>query len=250
MIEVSKHVKERIDRLIVEFEKLVKRRFSVCTSLTVGDKVYRGVDTTKQFLKELKGLRKEMDEQKSWLFEGTFEEVQANIFRYIEDFFEYIPVQSTHEVVRNVTVQKQLMQELRRAINDPKLACEATITMNAIRTAKHSSWAQEDSYFDNKTFKLIRSKEEFEETLKRIKANYLGHELTPGFFKTFKHIRVAYEEISFDAQYRKKGIFRKYKTLAKDPYFFYGQKQVFDFWHGVTPTAIYYVFIGDIESAD
>ena len=250
MIEVSSHVKERIDRLISEYENLVKQNRCVCTSITVDNVTYEGVDATKQFVEELKRFRKEIDEQKSRLFEGTFEEVQTKIFRYVKSFFECLPVSSTYEVIRTVHVQKQLMQALRKARKNPALSNEATLAMSAIKSAKHTCWAQDDSYFDNKTFKLVHTSEEFESTLKRIKENYLGRELTPGFSKCFKHIRVAFEEISFDTQYRQKGIFREYKAYAKDPHFFYGQKRVFDFWHGVTPTAIYYVFIEDIASVD
>lgn len=243
IIIIPEHVKNRVDRIIAEYEKLLKQNRAIFHKISVNGVDYSGVDTTKYYVEHLKAFRKELDEQKGHLFTGTPEEIQASIKRYIEDFYDALSMEAIYEVNRNVFIQKQLMKALRKAKRDPELANEVTMILQVINTAKTSSWGQDDESFDTKYFKLVHSEEAFEQIVEKAKPNYIGWELTPGTIEPFKHIRVAFVEIPFREQYRKKGIYRTYKSKSKKRTFWYGENKVFDFWNDITRTCTYYVYI-------
>lgn len=243
IIIIPEHVKNRVERIIVEYEKLLKQKRPIFHKVSANGVDYYGVDTTRYYVEHLKEFRKELDEQKSPLFTGTQEEIQAKIKRYIEDFYDALSKDAIYEVKRNVFVQKQLMKTLRKVKRDTELANEATMLLQVINTAKTSSWGQDDEYFDTKYFKLVHSEEEFEKIIEKAKPGLHGWELTPGTIEPFKHIRVAFVEVPFHEQYRKKGIYRAYQTNSKKRDFWYGENEVFDFWNDITHTCTYYVYI-------
>lgn len=243
IIIVPEHVKNRVDRIIAEYEKMLKQKVAIFNQVTANGINYYGVDTTKYYVEHLKEFRKELDEQKSPLFTGTQEEIQQKIYCYIEDFYEALSMNSIYEVNRNIFTQKQLMKALRRAKKNSEFAEEARMLMHVIETAKISSWGQDDESYDTKYFKLVHSEEKFEQIIENAKPNLRGWELTPGSFDQFKHIRVAFVEVPFHEQYRKKSIYRAFKSNRKNRNFFNGMNKVFDFWNNITRTCIYYVYI-------
>lgn len=243
MIIIPEHVKNRVDRIIAEYEKLLKQNRAIFHKISVNGVDYSGVDTTKYYIEHLKTFRRELDEQKSPLFTGTPEEIQAKIKDYIEDFYDALGMDSIYEVNRDVFTQKQLMKALRKAKRDSELVNEVTMLLQVINTAKTSSWGQDDAYFDTKYFKLVHSEEAFEQIVKKAELDYLGCELTPGTIEPFQHIRVAFEEIPFYKQYRKKGIYRTFKSKSKNRDFWDGENKVFDFWNDITRTCTYFVYI-------
>ena len=243
IIIIPEHVKNRVDRIIAEYEKMLTQKRAIFHKVSANGVDYYGVDTTRYYVEHLKEFRKELDEQKSPLFTGTPEEIQAKIKRYIEDFYDALSIDAIYEVNKNVFTQKQLMKALRKARKDPKFENDAIMLMHFINAAKSSSWGQDDENFDTKYFKLVHSKEEFEEIIRRAEPNLLGWELTPGTIDPFKHIRVAFVEVPFHEQYRKKGIYRAYQAKAKKHDFWHGENKVFDFWNDITRTCTYYVYI-------
>lgn len=243
MIIIPEHVKKCVERIIAEYEKLLKQKQPIFQKVSVNGVDYYGVDTTRYYVEHLKEFRQELDEQKSPLFTGTQEEIQGKIKHYIEDFYDALSMDAIYAVKRNVFVQKQLIKTLKRANRNSELSKEALMLMHVIGTAKTSSWGQDDAYFDTKYFKLVHSEEEFEQIIEKAKPNLRGWELTPGTIEPFKHIRVAFVEVPFHEQYRKKGIYRAYQTKSKKHDFWYGENEIFDFWNDITPTCTYYVYI-------
>lgn len=243
IIIIPEHVKEHVDRIIKEYEKLLKQNVAIFSRVSVNGTDYYGTDTTKYYIESLKKFREELDKQESPLFNGTPEEIQINIYHHIMDFYDALSMDSIYEIKRNVFTQKQLLKALRKAAKNPETEKEARMMLHVINTAKTSSWGQDDEIYDTKYFKLVRSLEEFEGHLAMAEQKNRGWELTPGSLEPFKHIRVAFEEVPFQTQCRKKGVYRKYKTNVRQGDFFDGKHRVFDFWNGISSTCIYYVYM-------
>ena len=243
IIIIPEHVKERVDRIIAEYEKLLKQKVAIFQRVSANGTDYYGTDTTKYYVETLKKFREELDKQESPIFNGTPEEIQMKIYQYIMEHYDALSMSSIYEINRDVFTQKQLLKELRKAANNPETEKEARMMMQIIKTAKTSSWGQDDEFYDTKYFKLVRSLEEFESHISMAEHKNRGWELTPGSIEPFKQIRVAFEEVPFQTQYRKKGVYRTYKKNAKHSDFFDGKHHIFNFWNGISSTCIYYVYM-------
>lgn len=243
MIIIPECVKTKVDKLIAEYEKILKRGEAIYAQVTWNGVDYFGADTTKCHLEILRQFRKDLDEQKSSLYSESEEEIQRQIYLRVCDFFEPLSCKAIEEVTHDVTVQKQLGKALRKAARNEEMGWEAKSLLAMIKDAKHSCWSQDDEHINRKIFKLVKTEEEFNRLFAPEQKGRV-EELTPGEINPFKNIRVAFSAIPFRTQYRKKGIWRTYDFRRRhDRDFFDGAHKVFNFWNDVTETAIYYVYV-------
>lgn len=239
---VPDHVKELVDRLIVEYERAYCDGEVFCTSVTIGDRVYKGQDTTKYYLDVIREFRSSLNAEEGPLFEGDSKQVIKNIYYKIVRFYDQISFKAVCRVKNTVECQKQLMLALGKARNVSYMQPEADFMLDFITDAAFSSWDQSDSYVDKRVFVLVKTEEKFEEYLK---SNEIL-ELTPGEYKPFSKIRVAFKELSEMEVYQRKNIYRKYvsfwnkyrKSEQADEYF-----RMLNFWNDIAKTGIYYVFV-------
>lgn len=248
MYKVPTHVKAQVNRIIREYEILVHQGHKIALEVFRNNRMYFGVETTEYFLESIKHFRKLLDNQGEYLICQTEEEFRKKVYIKICEFCKPLSETAILRITHSYTCQGQLEDALRAARKDPNLYYEAKFISWFISNACTQHWCDVDETIKCKEFKLVRSKETFENMLSS-QGKCPTIEITQSGKIPFAHFRVAIQKFSIEDCYRKKSKLREYRNFWEGSHNveeFSTDYDIFNMWNNVSETGVYYVYIPEI----
>ena len=250
------YLPESIERTLARIEEIYKRdvktKKSYYHSITKNGKTYTGTDTVKIQLENFKEFKASLENGTSEFLvcqEGQEEKAKIRLMRAIWEFYEPLSYNNTCIIDKDVYIQRGLRKRIQYLRAQKQTQEEAENLLGFLDNAHSSSWGQEDDHYKIRDFRLVKSKEEFEEILEKFHAK----ELTgcKNLIVDYTTIRVALLTVDWKTIYKKKGIYEDFqrfcKEYSRDIHFGEAWK-VFNIWHDVRETAIYYIYAPKVEN--
>lgn len=247
MIFLSESIERILERISEAYKRDIKKRTSYYSSISKNGKIYTGTDTVKiqlEYFEEFKSSLENGTNQLLVCKEGKEDEAKIRLMHAIFEWYEPLSMDDISRIENEVYIQRGLRKRIERLSNECKTKKEALNLLEFIDNAYCSSWGQEDANYKIKDFRLVESKEDFEKILKESNG---AEELTTSKYLAidFSTIRVALVPIDCITIYKKKGIFEDYKRFCKEHIGvmnFDNAFKMFNLWHDVRETAIYYIY--------
>lgn len=176
--------------------------------------------------------------------EGQADEAKIHLMEEIKKYYSPMPMREVYRMIHSVEIERGLSSRLIQLKELPRTKAEATRLLTFMNTAQFSCWGQVDENIEMKVFKLVASSEQFEKLLKDPNIE----ELTQSYnlLIPFTTIRVAIKLIDYDTLYIDKGIYEDYIDCIKRHFSNPNPAiEMFNFWHGVMSTAIFYIYPGN-----
>lgn len=244
MIVVPANVRNLVRRIRTEYEQAYEGGEEFSLQILVGDTIYSGRETTRIYLRGVDKFIISLDSQEEELFCGTDDEVRCNIYLKIQEFYKPLSEIAIKRATREIDMQGQLKTALYRAKKNEDLAADASALKMFINHAYWFDFGDVDSGVEKKFFKLITKESEFQKLFE--KPDHIQEIFSPKFIPNGR-IRVAFQRVSVQEQYRKKMLSRKLKTFWESQIDnqenFDTSYAAFNLWNDVAETGIYYIFI-------
>ena len=151
-----------------------------------------------------------------------------------------------------VKIQLEYFEEFKTSLENGTsqlLVCEEGKEDEAKIRLMNSSWGQDDAHYKIKDFRLVESEEEFEKILNKFDD---AEELTASKWNIVDYttIRVALVPMDRRTILIRKGLFEDYKRFYKEHLSdmnFDSAFKMFNLWHDVRETAIYYIYAPKVK---
>ena len=210
MIFLPESIERILERIGEAYKRDIKKRRSYYSSISKNGKKYTGTDTVKIQLE------------------------------YFEDVCR---------VENDVYIQRGLRKRIERLGNDAKTQKEALNLLGFLNNAYNSSWGPDDEHYKIKDFRLVESEEEFEKILNKFDD---AEELTASKWNIVDctTIRVALVPMDRRTILIRKGLFEDYQRFYKEhlgDMNFDSAFKMFNLWHDVRETAIYYIYAPKVK---
>lgn len=178
---------------------------------------------------------------------GKEDEAKIKLMNAVLEWYDPLSSQDINRINKDVYIQRGLRKRIEKLSNKTSTQLEAGALLGFLDNAYNSSWSQEDEHYQIKDFRIVKTNKEFEKIFVKFKE---AEELTSKkeLLIDFKTIRVAIVPMDFKTIYKKKGIFEEYETFYKKNIVntnFGDAFDMFNLWHDVRETAIYYIYLGD-----
>lgn len=198
-------------------------------------------------LEDFKKFRRSLENGSNNLLfyeEGQADMAKIRLMEEIKKYYTSMPRREVYRMIHRVEIERGLISRLTQLKKLPNTKAEATKLLTFINAAQFSCWGQIDEKIEMRFFKLVTSREKFEELLKFPNIEELTQ--SPNQPVPFTTIRLAIKLIDYDTLYRNNGIYEDYieclKRHSSNPN---PAIEMFNFWHGVMNTAVFYIYPGD-----
>lgn len=242
-------IERTLDRIEQTYISDVQKGKSYYSLIKRNGKEYVGTDTVLLHLADFRRFKarlKNEDAIDPLLICKKYSENEAKIKLMYEIWTWYDPLwnEDIKKITNDVFVQKELRNNLNTLSRKRGPAkAESKKIIKFIDTAHYSSWGMDDERYRIRDFRLVRTPDEFEDILKNEKAEEIS--ASSNCIEEFNIIRVALVTLDFETLYKKKGLYEEYIHL-RDEYVtsscFENAVKMFNLWHDVRETAIYYVY--------
>lgn len=211
--------------------------------MEVGDLTYVNAECYLFLSQAVQQFREEMDEQNTELFQDCDEDtLKRRIIFRIKEYAEYLPAENYSRADKDVICDEKLTKVLNQKRFPKGVKKEVEELLYFISQRKTGSWSAEDQDIKRAIFKYVESEEKLLELLE----DQENIELTPGYRKAFKEIRVVYHEKSKKELYEERGVLKQYQEFLQKNLWnghLPNELEVFDKWNDIKWTGVYYVFI-------
>lgn len=250
------YLPESIERTLARIEKTYKKDIKIGRayyhSITKDGKTYTGTDTVKiqlEYFKEFKASLEDGTSEFLFCEQGQEERAKIRLMNAIREFYDPLFHEDICIINNDVYFERGLRKRIQSLSTQIQTKEEAENLLRFFDNAHSSSWGQEDAYCEIRDFRLVKSEEEFEEIL----AKFHAEELTrcKKLLVDYNTIRVALVTVGCRTIYKKKGIYEDFQRLCKE---YRGDKdfdnvwKMFNIWHDVRETAIYYIYAPKVEN--
>lgn len=245
MHQVPAHIKQLVDRIITEYERLCRQGHKIALQMYRNNRIYSGTETTKYYLEEVRKFRKLLDKPTGSMFVGHEMDVNKRIYKRICEFYKPLSPTAIKRITCSTSCQGQLEDALYSARKKPYLAADLKHLSWFITNGNTVSWNHIDENVQHKYFKLVRTESAFEKLFSTKSAAPLVEITKIGSFEC-SHIRIALQIQDIEAIYRKQSKFREYKNFwstATNIDEFELEHTIYNLWNDVAETGIYYVYI-------
>ena len=247
MIFLPESIERSLERIEEVYKRDIKKRRSYYHSISKNGKKYTGTDTVRIQLEYFQEFRESLENGTSPLLiceEGKEDEAKIRLMYAVWEWYEPLWGEDVYRVENDVYIQRGLKKRIERLSTEPKTQKEALNLLGFLNNAYQSSWGQEDSRYKIKDFRLVKSEEEFEKILNKFKD---AEELTASkrLIVDYTTIRVALVPMDWSTIHKKKGIFEEYQRFLNEHLYdrnFNNAFDMFNLWHDVRETAIYYIY--------
>jgi len=252
MIYLPESVERTLARVEEVYKRDIKKRRSYYSSIIKDGKTYTGTDTVKIMLEDFKKFKASLENGTSELLvceEGQEEKAKIRLMNAIWEYYEPLWHEDICIIDNDVYIQKGLQRRILSLSAQRQTKEEAENLLEFLNSAHYSSWGQGDTYYKIRDFRLVKSKEEFEEILTKLHAE----ELTgcKNLIVDYTTIRVAWIAVDWRTIYKKKGFYEDFQRLRKEhggDMDFDDVWKMFNIWHDVRETAIYYIYAPKVEN--
>ena len=214
------------------------------------EEVYKSKIDRKVPLEEFLEFKKSLENGTNQILfyeEGGEGEAKIRLMHSMKKWFEPLSCYEVQQIENDVYVQRGLKSKLKKICFDSKTKAEAKSLLNFIKNARTEACGIEDENYSVKKFRIVESKKEFETILKKFRASEITELITDkGTRVPFTTIRVATVPMDYLEMYKVKGIEEKFEKFNEDSRVCksYGCKfKVFNLWHDVRRTVIFYVYV-------
>lgn len=252
MIYLPESIERTLERIEEAYKRDIKKRRSYYSSIIEDGKTYTGTDTVRIMLKEFKKFKASLENGTSELLvceEGQEEKAKIRLMNAIWEYYEPLWPEDICTIDNDVYIQKGLQRRILSLSTQRKTKEEAENLLGFLDDAHYSSWGQGDAYYKIRDFRLVKSEEEFEEILTKLHARELTR--CKNLIVDYTTIRVAFVTVSCETIYKKKGIYEDFQRLLKEhggDMNFDDVWKIFNIWHDVRETAIYYIYAPKVEN--
>lgn len=231
MITIPKHIQEMVKVIEVELEEQLKEEWNI--------------EMTKYKLRQIRDIRNQLQTQDGKLFEDKDEYSNSiGIMEAIMDSCSELPIKALNKILITVEIEPELSAALKHAqMVQPRMRKEIDTIISFLENVPNSSWGQRDSYDAYKIFKLVKTKNEWDEIMKKCSGQNLGVGMTD--MPDFKYVQIGYvktETISYDlrsaSEKAKKDLIRQYGQE-----YFEDKRYAFEKWFRIGRTGIYYIYV-------
>lgn len=229
-------IPEHLDELMGRIENAYLSRISSPIPASICEEFTSWLNRLKEFHYSLKtGQHPLLD-----YHPGEADNQKMALMRSLFAFLTPLSYPEINKVSNKVIIDRGIQYRLKKMCRTPETYEEATALTCFIDTAYNSSWGNSDQFFPNKTFRLIKSKEEWEKLLRTKGIELLTS--SPNVRPTFTTIQVAMELKKLEEIYKEMGLYEDYIDCIERHFPSPGQAiKMFSFWHGIAPTAIFYI---------
>lgn len=247
MIFIPESIKRILKRIENAYQEDLAKGVAYCYAIDKNGQLYTGTDAVRIQLENFKEFKTSLEDGTSELLmceEGKEDEAKIRLMHAIGKFYEPLSSKNIMIIKRDVYVQRGLKTRIKKFRAKTKKYGEASNLLELIRDAHWSSWGQGDSEYEVRDLRLAESEAEFEAILTTEGAIELTK--SKNLLVEFTSIRVALVTLDEMDIYQDKGIFEDYKRFlnehlkCKD---FDDAMKMFNLWHDVRETAIYYVYV-------
>ena len=247
MIFLPESIERILERIGKAYKQDLQKGKAYYSSISKNGKVYTGTDTVKIQLEYFEEFKTSLENGSSKLLiceEGKEDAAKILLMHAVWEWYEPLWSDDIYRIENDVYIQSGLRKRLKKLCTEFKTHEEALNLLGFLNKAYKSSWGQGDSHYKIKDFRLVESEQDFEEILNKFKNS---EELTAdkGLLVNYTTIRVALVPMDFETIYKKKGIFEEYKKFCKEhlgDMNFDNAFKMFNLWHDVRETAIYYIY--------
>lgn len=243
MIVVPESIKRILERTVEVYTRDLENHRSYYDSIKVNGKTYTGSDTTRFRLKRLKDFKLSLENGSNKLLvceKGKEDAAKIHLMYAIQNYLDPLPASDVAYIMNAVYIQDGLLSRIQKLCDAYKTQKEALPLLDFLNDAYNSSWSQDDEYYQVRDFRLVTSEKDFENIL--ITVEDVEDITDKPFFTT---IRMAITTLDYADIYEKKGIADEYRSFLeahqKDEDF-EGAIDMFNLWHDVRRTAIYYIY--------
>ena len=252
MIYLPESVERVLERIEEAYKRNIKKGRSYYSSIIKDGKTYTGSDILKIKLEDFKKFKASLENGTSKFLvceEGQEEKAKIRLMNAILGY--YVPL--CHDDIciidNDIYIQRGLRNRIQSLSTQKQTQEEARNLLQFLDNAHCSSWGQGDAHYKIRDFRLVKSKEEFEEILSKLHAE----ELTgcKNLLVDYTTIRVAWTAVDWRTIYKKKGIFEDFQRLRKEhggDVDFEDVWEIFNIWHDVREIAIYYIYAPKVEN--
>ena len=252
MIYLPESIERTLARIEDAYKRDIKKGRAYHSSIIKGGKTYTGTAILKIKLEDFKKFKASLENGTSELLvckEGQEEKAKIRLMNAI--WWYYVPL--CHDDIciidNDVYIQRGLRNRIQSLSTQKRTKEEAENLLQFLDNAHCSSWGQGDAHYKIRDFRLVKSKEEFEEILSKLHAEELtGCE---NLIVDYTTIRVALVTVDWRTIYKKKGIYEDFQRLRKEhggDMDFDDVWKMFNIWHDVRETAIYYIYAPKVEN--
>lgn len=252
MIYLPESIERILERIGEAYKRDIKKRRSYYYSISKNGKTYTGTDTVKIQLEYFEEFKASLENGTSQLLvceEGKEDEAKIRLMHAVWEWYEPLWAEDVYRVENDVYIQRGLRKRIERLGDECETQKEALDLLEFLNKAYNSSWGQEDAHYKIKDFRLVESEEEFEKILNEFNG---AEELTASkwLIVDYTTIRVAFVPMDWRTILIKKGIFEDYQRFYKDhlgDMNFDNAFKMFNLWHDVRETAIYYIYAPKVK---
>ena len=181
--------------------------------------------------------------------EGEEDKAKIRLMHAIWEYYEPLWSADIYRIENDVFIQRGLRKRIQSLSTQKQTQKEAKNLLKFLDNAHSSSWGQGDAYYKIRDFRLVKSEEELEEIL----AKNHAYELTrcQNLLVDYTTIRVAFVTLDWRTIYKKKGIYEDFQRFHKEhtgDMDFDNAWKMFNIWHDVRETAIYYIYVPEVEN--
>lgn len=237
---------ESIERILERIEEAYKRDIKKRIAYSKKWNRYAGTDSAKVQLEFFEEFKSSLESGTSKLLvceEGKEDEAKICLMNAVFKWFEPLVMEDIYRIRNDVYIQRGLKKRIEALSKKNKTKEEALCLLGFLNNAYASSWGQGDELYQIRDFRLVESEEEFETILKKYSD---AEDLTASKgLVNFTTIRVALVPVDNITIYQKKGIFEEYKRFSREHLVdknIDDALKMFDLWHDVRETAIYYIY--------
>ncbi|MBR3613595.1 MAG: hypothetical protein IKL55_00215 [Clostridia bacterium] len=238
------HIKDHVDRIIRELEKLHQKGHNISLQIFEDNNYYSGLKTTEYYLQAARDFRALLDTQNSSIFTGTEIEVRRKIYQKICEFHKVLSPDAILRVTKTTECQGQLERALQLAKKNPSTVSDARQISWFISNGSTINWCDLDSSANHKIFKLVQSEESFQKLLQHKK--YPAVEITQLGTISCNNFRIALQFNDIETCYRSQHRIREYRNFwnnSHDVENFDTNYKIFNMWNDITETCIFFVYI-------
>lgn len=252
MIYLPESLERTLARIEDAYKRDIKKGRSYYRSITKDGKIYTGTDTVKVQLEYFKEFKASLENGTSKLLaceEGQEEKAKIRLMNAIWKYYEPLCHDDICIIDNDVYIQRGLRKRIESLSIQRQTQEEAKNLLGFLDDAHSSSWGQGDAYYKIRDFRLVKSKEEFEEILAKLHAEELTR--CKNLLIDYTTIRVALVTVDWRTIYKKKGIYEDFQRLCKEhggDMDFDDVWKMFNIWHDVRETAIYYIYAPKVEN--